>query len=173
MVPTRDGIKKNAILAIRKCETDWICHSLTAPVNSRTISRIILITLAGKDTGSSAATPSPTKLIPKIRASSPITLTFIDPLPFLSNRPVPLTPRSLWRNSLPALPGNGPVHSRGPVFSLLGGTEFRLRQGFASGKTLVRRLRAAPSAMGPPPKRRGTACSDCPGPSYSQIAVAK
>ena len=170
MVPTRDGMKKKAMLAIRKCETDWICCSLSTPVSRRTISRTILITLAGKAIGSSAATPSPTKLIPKIRASSPI--TFIDPLPFLSNRPVPLTPKSLWQNSLPALPGNGPVHSRGPVFSLLGGTEFRLRQGFAFGKTLVRRLRAAPSAMGSP-KRRGTACSDCPGPSYSQIAVAK
>ena len=108
---------------------------------------------------------------PKDQGQLPI--TFIDPLPFLSNRPVPLTPRSLWRNSLPSVARKWTRPFPGTRFSLLGGTEFRLRQGFAFGKTLVRHLRAAPSAMGSPPKRRGTACSDCPGPSYSQIAVAK
>ena len=35
-------------------------------------------------------------------------------------------------------------------FHMLGRNEFALRRGFASGKTLVRRCRAAPSARGPP-----------------------
>ncbi len=38
---------------------------------------------------------------------------------------------------------------RGPRFFILGGNEFRLRQGFACGKTLVRRFRAAPLPRGP------------------------
>ena len=49
-----------------------MCRSFTTPVSSRTISSTMLMTLAGKATGRRAATPSPTRQIPKIRASSPI-----------------------------------------------------------------------------------------------------
>ena len=156
------------MLAIRKCETDWICRSLTAPVSSRTINKIILITLAGRTPG--AAAPPSRQADPKDQASSPI--TFIDPLPFLSNRPVPLTPKSPWRNN-PPVPGNGPRPFPGTRFSRPAELNSASLP-FAFGKTLVRGgFRAAPSVMGPLPKRRGTACSDQPGSSYSQIAVAK
>ena len=70
--PTKEGRKKKAMLATRKWDTVSMCRSLSTPVSSRTISSTILMTLAGKATGSSAATPSPTRQMPKIRASSPM-----------------------------------------------------------------------------------------------------
>ena len=50
-----------------------------------------------------------------------------------------------------------------PVSFLLGGTEFRLRQGFATGKTLVRRAAARSSAGPGSPPHRTAPRSDAPG----------
>ena len=44
------------------------------------------------------------------------------------------------------VPPPGRLHP--PVFQMLGGNEFRLRRGFACGKTLVRRTRAAGQKAG-------------------------
>ena len=84
-------------------------------------------------------------------------------------------PRSRWRSNPPAFSQKRVSTFLGARdFKMLGGSKFRLRQGFACGKTLVRRVRAAPSAMGPRPKRRKTRVL-CWNRfrSYSQIAVAK
>ena len=43
-------------------------------------------------------------------------------------------------------PPKGRLHP--PVFQMLGGSEFRLRRGFACGKTLVRRIGAAGQKAG-------------------------
>ena len=86
-----------------------------------------------------------------------------------------LTPKSRWRSNPPAFSQKRVSTFLGARdFKMLGGSKFRLRQGFACGKTLVRRVRAAPSAMGPRPKRRKTRVL-CWNRfrSYSQIAVAK
>ena len=72
---------------------------------------------------------------------------------------ISLTPKLLWRNNPPAFSQKRVSTFLGARdFKMLGGSKFRLRQGFACGKTLVRRVRAAPSAMGPRPKRRKTRC---------------
>ena len=84
-------------------------------------------------------------------------------------------PRSRWRSNPPAFSQKRVSTFLGARdFKMLGRSKFRLRQGFACGKTLVRRVRAAPSAMGPRPKRRKTRVL-CWNRfrSYSQIAVAK
>ena len=86
-----------------------------------------------------------------------------------------INPKSRWRSNPPAFSQKRVSTFLGARdFKMLGGSKFRLRQGFACGKTLVRRVRAAPSAMGPRPKRRKTRVL-CWNRfrSYSQIAVAK
>ena len=88
---------------------------------------------------------------------------------------ISLTPKLRWQNNPPAFSQKRvSTFLRARDFKMLGGSKFRLRQGFACGKTLVRRVRAAPSAMGPRPKRRKTRVL-CWNRfrSYSQIAVAK
>ena len=66
---------------------------------------------------------------------------------------ISLTPKLRWRNNPPAFSQKRvSTFLRARDFKMLGGSKFRLRQGFACGKTLVRRVRAAPSAMGPRPK---------------------
>ena len=61
MVPTKEGMKNSPMLVTRKRETVWIRRSLTTPVKSRAMSSSMLMTLAGKGMGSSAAMPSPTR----------------------------------------------------------------------------------------------------------------
>ena len=58
------------MLVTRKRETVWIRRSLTTPVKSRAMSSSMLMTLAGKATGSRAAIPSPARHRAKIRLSS-------------------------------------------------------------------------------------------------------
>ena len=72
----------------------------------------------------------------------------------------PVQPRRLslrgrggLRSALPARPAWQIARLGTRNFKMLVGSKFRLRQGFACGKTLVRRIRAAPS-MGWGPKER-------------------
>ena len=60
--------------------------------------------------------------------------------------PPPVSPRFLPKNA-------SGVSGDPAILNMLGRNESALRQGFACGKTLVRRKRAAPSAMGPQRKR--------------------
>ena len=87
---------------------------------------------------------------------------------------ISLTPKLRWQNNPPAFSQKRvSTFLRARDFKMLGGSKFRLRQGFAWGKTLVRRVRAAPSAMGPRPKRRTAWWFTGADAFYSQIAVAK
>jgi len=71
------------------------------------------------------------------------------------------------KTSFPISP-NGPAARPGTPFLILmlGRNEFVLRRGFAYGKTLVRRIRAVPSAMGPGPQARSGTPSSPAQASY-------
>ena len=55
MMLTPAGRKKNAILASRKSAFSWMCSTLSRPEASRSSSRIMPMTLAGKGKGSAAS----------------------------------------------------------------------------------------------------------------------
>ena len=64
-------------------------------------------------------------------------------------RPLPVSLRFLPKNA-------SGVSGDPAILNMLGRNESALRQGFACGKTLVRRKSAAPSAMGPQRKRNSS-----------------